>query len=251
MKRIISTAAFVLGLGTAPIAALDLGAMSDDERAAFRAEVRAYLLDNPEVLMEAIGVLEQRQAAAEAALDTDLVAANTEALFNDGYSYVGGNPDGDITLVEFLDYRCGYCKRAFAEVEELIATDGNIRFIVKEFPILGEQSTLASQFAISVQQIHGDEVYKDVHNALMSMRSDVDPVSLARLATALGLEPEPILEKMGSREVAQVIEANHLLGQRLRISGTPSFVMETEMLRGYLPLDGMRQYVDAIRAENG
>lgn len=251
MKRIISTAAFVLGLGAAPIAALDLGAMSDDERAAFRAEVRAYLLDNPEVLMEAIGVLEQRQAAAEAALDTDLVAANTEALFNDGYSYVGGNPDGDITLVEFLDYRCGYCKRAFAEVEELIATDGNIRFIVKEFPILGEQSTLASQFAISVQQIHGDEVYKDVHNALMSMRSDVDPVSLARLATALGLEPEPILEKMGSREVAQVIEANHLLGQRLRISGTPSFVMETEMLRGYLPLDGMRQYVDAIRAENG
>ena len=126
-----------------PAFGFDIASMSIAEREAFRAEVRAYLLDNPEVLTEAIDVLQGRQAEAAAQGDLALVKANAADLFEDGYSYVGGNPDGDLNVVEFLDYRCGYCKKAHAEVEALVETDGNIRYVVKEFPILGDQSVLS------------------------------------------------------------------------------------------------------------
>ncbi|EAR49395.1 27 kDa outer membrane protein, putative [Oceanicola granulosus HTCC2516] len=248
MMRSLTAAALAAGLA-APAAAFDLEALSDSERDAFRAEVRAYLLEHPEVLMEAIGVLEQRDQAAQAASDVDLARANLEELQNDGYSFVGGNPDGDVTLVEFVDYRCGYCRRAHAEVEELLASDGNIRFVVKEFPILGEGSTLSSQFAIAVKQLHGDAAYKNVHDALITLRSDADEPSLRRLAEGFGLEADEIFARMGSDEVADEINETRALAQRLQITGTPTFVLEDQMLRGYLPLEQMQAFVDAVRAE--
>ncbi len=230
-----------------PATAEEAGAMTDAEREAFRAEVRAYLLDNPEVLMEAIAVLEARDREAQTAADTELARANAEALFNDGHSWVGGNPEGDITIVEFIDYRCGYCRQAFAEVEALLELDGNIRFIVKEFPILGEQSLLASKFAVAVHQLHGDDAYKQVHDTLMTLRSDISAETLARLAEGLGLEAGPILARMEGDEVARVIEENRLLAQSMRISGTPTFVVEDLMLRGYVPLPQMRAIVEDVR----
>ena len=239
--------ALTLGLAT-QAAATDLEAMSDAERSAFRDEVRAYLLDNPEVLMEAIGVLEQRQAQAETLADQQMAQTNMDAIQNDGFSWVGGNPDGDITIVEFMDYRCGYCKRAFPEVETLLETDGNIRFIVKELPILGDQSTLASQFAIAVQQLHGDDAYKFVHDTLMNMRGDITQDSLSQLASTVGFDAAPIFERMASPEVARVLQANMELAQRLQISGTPTFVFDDQLVRGYVPLDQMASIVEELRA---
>jgi protein-disulfide isomerase len=217
--------------------------MTDDERTAFRAEVRAYLLENPEVLMEAIGVLEQRQAAEQVNADAQMLQSNADEIFNDGVSWVGGNPDGDITLVEFMDYRCGYCRKAFEEVEELVRSDGNIRFVVKEYPILGEQSVLASRFAIAVLQVAGSDAYKQAHDALITLRGDATPEALARLATDLGLDAAAITARMDSAEVTEVIAANQLLAGKLAINGTPSFVINQTMLRGYVPLDGMRSIV--------
>ncbi|MGZ9810404.1 DsbA family protein [Pseudoroseicyclus sp. H15] len=232
-----------------PAMADGLTDMTEAEREVFREEVRAYLLDNPEVLMEAISVLEQRESQAANAADQELATANADSLFNDGYSWVGGNPDGDITLVEFMDYRCGYCRQAFAEVEDLVNSDGNIRFILKEFPILGEQSLLASQFAVAVKQLHGDDLYKEVHDALMVLRADITPDTLAQLAESFGLEPEPVLDHMLSDEVEAEIQANHDLASRMRINGTPTFVMEDQMLRGYVPLASMQAIVEELRAE--
>jgi len=114
--RLMTTLSAAAALMATQAVALDLDAMSDAERTAFRAEVRAYLLANPEVLMEAIGVLEARQEQAEALRDEQLAQLNANALLNDGHSYEGGNPDGDITIVEFVDYRCGFCRRAHPEV---------------------------------------------------------------------------------------------------------------------------------------
>ena len=128
MKKLIATVTLALTLSS-PLAAQST--MTDAERAYFRAEVRAYLLENPEVLMEAIAVLEEKRNSDAAATDAVLLETNADEIFNDPASWVGGNPDGDITVVEFMDYRCGYCKKAFDEVKELIASDGNIRFIVK------------------------------------------------------------------------------------------------------------------------
>lgn len=244
----LTLAALALAAAT-PLSALELDAMSDAERDAFRAEVRAYLLENPEVLMEAIAVLEDRQAEAEIARDQDLVQVNAEALFDDGFSWVGGNPDGDITIVEFLDYRCGYCKRAHPDVAELIETDGNIRYIIKELPILGEQSVLASRFAIAVQQIADADTYKLVSDTLMQQNSDVTGASLEQIANTIGLEFEAIVAEMESDTVNAILEENRLLAQRMQISGTPTFVFQDEMVRGYAPLQAMRGIVEDIRAD--
>ena len=222
--------------------------MSDGARDAFRAEVRAYLLENPEVLMEALGVLEARDADAQAAADAALIEARRAAIFEDDRSWVGGNPEGDVTLVEFMDYRCGYCRRAFAEVEDLVSSDGGVRFVLKEFPILGEQSEMASRFAIAVRQLHGDDAYKDAHDALMALDADIDAATLGRLAEGLALDPAPILAAMESDAVTAVIEENRALAQALGITGTPTFVMGDRMVRGYVPLEGMQALLIEERA---
>jgi protein-disulfide isomerase len=233
-------------MGTAALAG-GLGEMSEAERAAFQAEVKAYLLENPEVLVEAMDVLQARQDAAAVDRDLEMMAANKDKIFNDGVSWVGGNLDGDITVVEFVDYRCGYCRKAHDEVAELVKSDGNIRFVLKEFPILGEESIISSKFAISVLQLHGNESYKQVHDALIALRGSPDADTLARLAADLGLDPAPILARMDAPEVAAVIEANHALGKTMEVSGTPTFVVDQTMVRGYVPLDGMRQIVAGQR----
>ena len=230
-----------------PVAALELDAMTDAEREAFRAEVRAYLLDNPEVMQEAFAVLQQREQEAQVTTDMAMIETYSDALFNDRYSYVGGNPAGDITIVEFMDYRCGYCKRAFPEIEALIAADTNIRLIVKEFPILGEQSVLASRFAVATLLVAGDDAYKSVHDTLMEFRGDITQASMTRLAELLELDAQAIIAQMDSDEVTNVITQNRQLGQLMQISGTPTFVIEDQMLRGYVPLDAMEQLVAGLR----
>ncbi len=252
MTRLLATTALALGLAlpaALPAAAFDMTALTEAERAALRAEVKAYLLENPEVMLEVFKVLEDRQAEAETVKDEQMLAENADALFQSPTDWVGGNPQGDITLVEFLDYRCGYCRKAYSEVEELVKSDGNIRFIVKEFPILGEESLLSSQFAIATRLVAGDEAYKKAHDALIALRGDATRESLGALAGDLGLDGAAILAKMDSPEVKAVIEANHALGTAMQINGTPSFVIEGSMLRGYVPLDGMQQIVAAERAK--
>ncbi|MFZ3581944.1 DsbA family protein [Loktanella sp. DJP18] len=241
MFRTLTATAFCLS------AALPALAQSAADDAAFGERVRAYLLDNPEVIMEAVGILQQREEAAAVEADQAMVAAQNDALTNDGFSWVGGNPDGDITVVEFMDYRCGYCKKAFAEVESLLATDGNIRFIVKEFPILGEQSVLGSQFAIATQIVAGDDAYKAVHDTLMAYNGEITTDTLRQLAETLDIDGDAILARLDDPEVMRRITANRELGQALDISGTPTFVVQNQMVRGYVPEDQLKQIIDQLR----
>lgn len=236
---------FVLASSGMAQGLLDMG---DEERQAFRAEVRAYLLENPEVLMEAITVLEERQASEGAARDMQLVARYSEELFNAPHDLIEGNPDGDITIVEFLDYRCSFCRRALPEVAALLEDDSNIRLVIKELPILGEQSTMASRFALSARMTEGDEAYSLLHEALMTMRSDVSEASLSRLAVDLGYDGDAILAGMDDPEITAVIEANYALAQALQISGTPTFVLGRQVIRGFVPADQMAQILAEERA---
>ena len=239
--------AALMSASAMPAMAFDPAAMSESEKEAFGAAVRSYLLENPEVLSEVVAELESRQQAAQADSDAEMVKTHAEALFNDANSWVSGNLEGDIVVVEFMDYRCGYCRKAYDEVAELIASDGNIRFIVKEYPILGEESELSARFAIAVRQMAGDKAYEAAHDALMTFRGDVTPEALERLASSLGLEGKAVLAQMEAPEVEAVIAANHALGQEMQISGTPTFVIGGQMLRGYVPLEGMRQIVSEAR----
>lgn len=242
MKRLLATSALLGSLATGAFAA-DLTEMTDAERALFRAEVRAYLFENPEVIMQAVEILQKREQEQQVQADVDLVTTHADAIFNDGYSWVGGNPDGDITLVEFLDYRCGYCKRAHSEVAELLESDGNIKWIVKELPILGDASVIASRFAIAVKQVAGGDSYHAVADALMAFQGDITLPALRRLGSTFGLDMDAVEARMDAPEVTAEIEQTRALAGLLQISGTPTFVMQDELLRGYLPLEQMKALV--------
>ena len=217
------------------------------EKATLHAEIRAYILENPDIVFEAVAIVREREAEEESKRDIDLVKENRDELHDDGRSYVGGNPEGDITLVEFLDYRCGYCRKAYEDVEALLAEDGNIRFVIKEFPILGDASVVMAQFAIAAKKLHGPDVYKSIHDTLMFFSGEPTPKALAEIATAFGLEPTRIIEKMMSEVVMEEIESNRALGQKMQISGTPTFILGETMMRGYLPLDAMREVAKNAR----
>ncbi|MBC7736092.1 MAG: DsbA family protein [Candidatus Saccharibacteria bacterium] len=242
MRRLtLLTTALVLTAGTA--FGGGLGTMSDAERDAFQAEVRQYLLNNPEVMMEAMQVLQDRQDKAAADQDQLILSSNKDLIQNDPDSWVGGNPDGDITVVEFMDYRCGYCRKAYSEVANLVKSDGNIRFVVKELPILGDDSIASARFAIAMRLLHGDDAYETTHDALIALRGSPDTDTLSRLAVQLGYEALPVLDMMDDDKVTAIIAANHDLAGKLNITGTPTFVVEKALLRGYLPEDDMRQIV--------
>ncbi|WP_294927561.1 DsbA family protein [uncultured Paracoccus sp.] len=245
MKAVI--AAIALCAATAiPAAAFDPAAMDDAQKEAFGDAVREYLMTNPEVLVEAINALESRRAEQEFHNDRLLVQNNQAEIFEDGHSWVGGNPEGDITLVEFVDYRCGYCRRVSPEVEKLVQEDGNIRFILKEFPILGQESDLAARFAVATQQIAGADAYKNAHDALIEMRGAVTTESLTALAGDLGLDAQAVINRMNTEEVSEVIRKNRQLAERMAIMGTPTFIIGTEMLRG-VPQAGLAAAVEQAR----
>lgn len=246
MKAMLTAAIFA---ATAlPALAFDPASMSDSEKAAFGEAVRDYLMANPEVLVESINVLEARRAADEVENDKLLVQTNKDEIFNDGHSWIGGNPDGDVTLVEFVDYRCGVCKRVNPDLEKLISADGNIRWILKEFPILTQESDMAARFAVAVQQEAGPDAYKKAHDALMESRGPVNLESLGKLAGDLGVDGTAVLKRMNTEEVSDVIRKNHKLAESMRIMGTPTFIIEGEMLRG-MPADGLEGVIARARAD--
>ncbi|MBK4215881.1 thioredoxin domain-containing protein [Paracoccus caeni] len=244
------TAALLLGstFMASPALSFDISAMSEDEKAAFGEAVRDYLMDNPEVLVESINVLEQRRVAQEAQNDQQLVAANQDAIFEDGHSWVGGNPDGDVTVVEFLDYRCGYCRRFNDQVHALIKDDPNVRLILKEYPILGQDSEASSRFAIAVKQIAGDEAYMKAHDELITLRSEASLEALQGVAEKIGVDPTEVVNRMNTEDVTAVLRANRQLGETMAISGTPTFIIGGEMIRG-VPPGGLEELVQAARDE--
>ncbi len=243
MTRTLLSALALSTALAAPAGALDLSKMTTEEKAAFGEAVKDYLMQNPEVLVEAINVLEERQQAAAVENDKTLVDTNAKDIFEDGFSWIGGNPEGDVTIVEFMDYKCTYCKKAFPEVEDLLKKDGNIRLIVKEFPILSQQSELGARFAVATKQVAGDAAYKTVHDALIGMRGDISLEGLKRLAADNKFDADAIIKKMNTEEVTAVLRANHQLAERMNISGTPTFIIGNEMLRGYAPEEAMAKIV--------
>jgi protein-disulfide isomerase len=246
MRTLLSVLAFVAA--TAPVQALDLANMTPEEKAAFGVAVREYLVTHPDVLLEVIDVIEKDRAEARANSDKDLVENNFAAIYEDENDFVGGNPNGDITLVEFVDYRCGYCKQAHPEVAAMLKADGNVRFVLKEFPILGEQSVSAARFALAVKLIAGEQVYGEVHDKMMTLRGDFTEATFRKLAEGAGLSADEVLARMSDPKVNEILNANHRLAETLQIDGTPGFVLGDQLLRGYVPPDAMAELLARARS---
>jgi protein-disulfide isomerase len=243
LAALAATAAVALA---APPAA---AAFDDDERAAIREEVRSYLLENPEILREMIGLLEAQDAGAQAEADRAAIAAHAGRLFDDGFSFVGGNPEGDVTVVEFIDYQCGFCRRAHPEVEALVEGDGDLRIVTKELPILGPGSELASRAAVATLIAEGPDAYARLNGALLTLDGPVTDASLDAALRKTGLDPEAIRAGMDDDEVTRRLAETRALAQSLGISGTPTYVIGDRLLRGYLPLAEMEALVEAARQD--
>lgn len=248
MLRLNKTLFVLLFLAT-PAVAFDITEMTDAEREAFRAEVRAYMLEYPELFIEVIGVLENRNAASKREADKQMIYDYALEIFDDGYSYVGGNPEGTLRIVEFVDYRCGYCRKAHPEINDILTENDDIRFIVKELPVLGEDSVTAARFAIATRMLFGGYAYKQVQDALFNLPTSPSDAVLERLANELGLDADAILVEMTADAVSIEIFRNQVLADAMEITGTPAFIAETEMMRGYVPKAQFELILDAVREE--
>jgi len=241
-------------LGTAALLAAAVSASAEEpaaptpsfsqtETRAIEDIVRDYLLENPEILLEAMQRLEEKERLAKIEVQRAAIAANLEALGRDPSSPVLGNPDGDVTLVEFFDYRCPYCRKVTADLLDVVEKDGGIRLVFKEFPILGPDSVVAARAALAAAQ---QDRYRDFHLALMTTPGQLDETTVLALAGDLGLDVDRLRKDMESESVEQQIRDNHSLGQALQINGTPAFIVGKEIVPGAVP---MRQLLELVRRE--
>lgn len=227
-------------------------ALTPAQRDAVDARIRDYLLANPELVMEALQTLETRQREAAALADADLIEANAEALFEDGFSRSFGAEDADVTIVEFADYRCGYCKAAHPQIADLVEQDGGLRVILKEFPILGPESVAAARAAIAADRIAPD-LYWPFHDAMMTHRGQLDEAAVFGIAESVGLDPAALRAEMAAAEseISARLRATYDLARALEIEGTPSFVVGGRVLRGLPSPDQMRAIVAETRENAG
>ena len=218
--------------------------LTTDQKEAVQALIKETLINNPEIVMEAIRNFQQQQAEAENKARKMALAHSTDALLNDPSSPVLGNPAGDVTLVEFFDYRCGYCKRVFPSVMKLLKDDGNIRYVVKEFPILGRDSEFASRAALAAVP---QGKYTELHMALMGTQGGLSEAKVLNVAKSVGLDIEKLKADMNSDEINEALKRNYGLAQSLGITGTPAFVIGEELAPGAIDIDQMRALVKAAR----
>ncbi len=209
--------------------------------------VREYLLENPEVMIEVFDRLEVQQAAVEKQAAQAAIVANADGLFNDDYSYVYGNPEGDVTIVEFFDYKCGYCKRAVKDILEAVDQDGNVRLVYKEFPILSEQSELAARAAMAAIS---QNKYMELHIALMATSGDLDEDRILRVADDAGLDTDRLRQDMKDPGIEAAIERNHQMAREIGIDGTPAFIIGNRLVPGAVGKDRLLEVVAEERASS-
>lgn len=211
---------------------------------AFERRVRSYLMEHPEVIVEAVERLQARQQAAAQTEANAVLKAHANEILRDPDSPVGGNPDGDVTLVEFFDYNCPYCRQVAPVMAEAAAADPKLRIVYKEFPILGPNSTFAAKAALAV---HRQGKYSAFHHALMQGRGAVDQNRVLDAAGKIGADVERLKAEMEDPAIIAAVEKNLALARTLRIDGTPGFVVGEQILRGATDLKTLQSLISEAR----
>jgi protein-disulfide isomerase len=220
--------------------------INDAHRKEVEAVVQDYIQKNPEVIIRAIQSYQiKMEAEKRKQAKKNLTSLSAELNLNAG-SPVIGNPDGDVTIVEFFDYRCGYCKRVFPTIQALLKEDGNIRYVLKELPILGPDSVFASQAALAVWNTT-PEKYLSFHAALMASRGNLTAAKIFRIAEDLALDTEALSKNMKNKSVNKELTMNMVLSERLNITGTPAFIIGDQLSPGAISLDEIKKMVAIAR----
>ncbi len=223
---------------------------TDKQRGEIEAIVRDYLVKNPEILIEVSNALQQKQEAAAAVEQKEAIRAQAALLTGGDNQIVLGNPQGDVSLVMFFDYNCGYCRRSAEDIFTLMDKDPKLRVVLKEFPILSEGSVEAARVALGVAAVAPDK-YAAFHRALFKINGPADGDSAMKVATSLGLDKAAITAAMQKPEVTETLQQTHELAQALQISGTPSYVVGDTVLPGAVGAAALSQRIEAVRKCGG
>ncbi len=245
---LVATALMVLPVA-APVADDDnKRGFSDLQKEEIEALVRDYILQHPEVIMESLAIMQAReQAEKDEALQQALIA-HRPALEADPGDPVIGNPDGDVTIVEFFDYQCGYCKSVLGPLMDLVTADGNIRLVLKEFPILGPESEIAAAASLAA---HRQGLYEPFHVALLGLRGRLSQDVIWQVAREVGLDIARLQKDMTDPAIQAQIQKSYRLAQVLNIQGTPAFTIGAELVPGAIGREQMAALVAQARANGG
>ena len=222
-------------------------ALSPEQRTAIEVLIKDVLLKNPEIIQEALVELERRQQQAQVDSQKQILVTERAAIFDAPKSAIAGNAQGDVTLVEFFDYNCGFCKRSLTDLQELIKQDPKLKVVLKDFPVLGADSVEASRVAIAVKnQLKGDK-YFAFHVALMSTRGRINGAKALEVAKEFGVNLDTARRDMESAETRSAIEDTVVLGDRLGLTGTPAFILADEIVFGAVGVEQIKSRIDAVR----
>jgi protein-disulfide isomerase len=239
-------AAFAVALAafSPALAEGDKPALSPEQEKRVKELVKEYILANPEIILEAVQTLRRKQEEAQKKAAEEALKTRRAELQGATDLPVAGNVKGDVTIVEFLDYRCGYCKGVKPTIDEVMRADGKIRFVIKEFPILGPASKMASMAAIAA---HKQGKYLAYHNALMAYPNNLTDEVIFALARQVGLDLVKLKEDMNSPEVQALIEKTHKLATDLGINGTPGFIIGDQIIPGAVNADELKKKIAEAR----
>ena len=222
-------------------------AISEADRPAIEQMIKDYLLKNPEVLRDAIAELERRMKAAENKRRSETLK-ESRALLNDSpRGVVVGNPKGDVVLVEFFDYNCGYCRRALDDMMNLVKTDPKLKIVLKEFPVLGKSSVDAARVAVAVRMQDPGGKYLEFHRKLLGGRGEVTLERALAAAKEVGLDMARLDRDLKSKEIEATLEESAELSDKLSISGTPTYVVGDEVVPGAIGFAALKTKIDAVR----
>ncbi|MBY6203221.1 DsbA family protein [Maritalea mobilis] len=224
---------------------LPVAAFADDlSEDRVRELVLETIRENPEIVMEAVAILERRNADAQAQAQAQVLEEQRDLLEQDPNAPVLGNPDGDVTIVEFFDYNCPYCRRVKPEIEALLAADPNVRLVYREWPILGEGSVFAARAALAARE---QDLYEEFHWALMGMNGRAEEASVMRVAEEVGLDLAQLRRDMAAPEIEEHIETSMRLSEALGFNGTPSFIVGEALIPGLVEQEHLQALVAQVR----
>jgi protein-disulfide isomerase len=243
-RTLLATLAFAAVAGAAvprPVHAAEIGPA---QRQQIEAIIHEYLMKNPQVLIDAIKAAEDKLTHDADAKSSQAVKEHRQEVFDDPQTPIAGNPNGDVAIVEFFDYRCPYCKKVEPELEALLKEDPKLRLVLKEFPILGPVSMTAAHAAIAAQR---QGKYDAFHDAMMTARGNITDDTVYQVARSVGLDVDKLKRDMASPEVDETVKKNMSLADTLDVHGTPAFIIGNHVVPGAIGLPELKKYVAEAR----
>ena len=220
------------------------GSLTPEQIKAIEQIVHDYLLHNPQVILDAVEKLEQQRHDEAQKAAKSVIAERRDELLHDPDSPVGGNPNGNVTVVEFFDYRCPYCKQVEPSLAQLRRDDHQLRFVYKEFPILGPDSVVASHAALAARK---QNKYQQLHDALIGARGRLDEATVLKIAGEAGLDVQRLKKDMHSPDIDRIIARNMALARALGINGTPGFIVGDQLVPGAVDKETLENLIAEAR----